>query len=62
MIEGELYWTGDNGFPTGIFLALLIGTGACGLFGAWALKRMREPDDEEKDPEETGSEERGVEQ
>jgi hypothetical protein len=40
-IEGSLYWTGERGFPTAPFLALLVTTGFCGLFGGWALKRMR---------------------
>lgn len=42
-VAGSLYWTGKKSFPTAVFLALLVGTGVCGLFGAWALKRMREP-------------------
>ena len=40
-IDGSLYWTGEDGFPTGIFVGLLIATGLCGLFGAWAWRRMR---------------------
>ncbi len=46
-IEGSLYWTGKKGFPTGPFLALLVVTGLCGLFGGWALKRMRSAGDED---------------
>lgn len=40
-IEGTLYWAGKKEFPTAILLVLLLGTGFCGLFGAWAVKRMR---------------------
>lgn len=40
-IEGSLYWTGEDGFPTAIFVGLLVATGLGGLFGAWAWGRMR---------------------
>lgn len=40
-IKGSLFWNGKDKFPTGLFVGLLIATGLCALFGAWALKRMR---------------------
>lgn len=52
-IRGDLIWLGRRPFPTGIFLVILFSTAACGLFGAWALKRMREQD-QDAEPDEGG--------
>lgn len=48
-INGELFWLGRRPFPTGVLLVILLATAGCGLFGAWALRRMRE---ESEDPDE----------
>lgn len=45
-VEGDLYWLGRSPFPTGVFLATLLLTAAGGLFGAWAIRRIREADGE----------------
>ncbi|MCO5316579.1 MAG: hypothetical protein M9938_10550 [Solirubrobacterales bacterium] len=56
VVEGELFWLGRRQFPTGVFLVILFSTAGCGLFGAWALRRMREaPDPEEPDDRTPGS-------
>lgn len=41
-VEGDLYWLGRRPFPTGVFLVILLLTAAGGLFGAWAIRRVRE--------------------
>lgn len=41
-VEGSLYWLGRRPFPTGLFLFLLLSTAGASLFGAWAIRRMRE--------------------
>ena len=40
-ITGTLYWTGRRPFPIAAFVALLVATAACGLFGARVMKRLR---------------------
>lgn len=49
-VKGDLYWLGRRPFPTGVFLAILLLTAAGGLFGAWAIRRMREEDGETGPP------------
>lgn len=49
-VEGDLYWLGRSPFPTGVFLAVLLLTAAGGLFGAWAIRRIREADGESDPP------------
>lgn len=41
-VEGSLFWLGRRPFPTGLFLFLLLSTAGGALFGAWAIRRMRE--------------------